>query len=126
LSLGGEAKVARAEITLGLFRAGNEVVSWYGPQARGSEHTRSVAAVVGEPLLSRFDIKFDYVHGRLWMLAVDGRSPVPFNRSGLTLSKLNDGSFRIASIIDGSPAAESGIKGGEIIDAVAGLSSGSL
>jgi hypothetical protein len=126
LPLGGEAKLALAEITLGPFRASNEVVSWYGAQARGSEHTRSVAAVVGEPLVSRFDLKFDYRHGRLWMMPVDGRDPVPFNRSGLNLSKLDDGSFRIASVIDGSPAAESGVKGGEFIDEVAGRASRSL
>jgi S1-C subfamily serine protease len=101
-------------------------VSWYGAQARGSEHTRSVAAVVGEPLVSRFDLKFDYVHGRLWMRPVDGRGPVPFNRSGLNLSKLNDGSCRITGVVDGSPAAESGIKVGEIIDEIAGQASRSL
>jgi hypothetical protein len=126
LSLGKDAKVALAEVTLGPLRAGNEVVSYYGDQPRGSEHTRSVAAVVGEPLLSRFDLKFDYAHGRIWMLPVDDRRPVPFNRSGLNLSKLNDGSFRITSVIGGSPAAELGIKGGEIIDEVAGQPSRSL
>lgn len=125
-SLGGEAKLALAEITLGPFRASNEVASWYGAQARGSEHTRSVAAVVGEPLMSRFDLKFDYVHGRLWMKPLDGRGPVPFNRSGLNLSKLDDGSFRIAGVADGSPAAQLGIKGGEIIDEIAGQASRSL
>ena len=126
LSLGGEAKLALAQITLGPLRAGNEIVSWYGAQARGSEHTQSVAAVVGEPLMSRFDLKFDYVHGRLWMMPVDGRGPVPFNRSGLSLSKLNDGSFRITSVIDGSAAAQSGLKAGEIIDEVAGRPAASL
>jgi len=126
LSLGGEVKLALAEITLGPFRASNEVVSWYGAQARGSEHTRSVAVVVGEPLVSRFDLKFDYLHGRLWMRPVDGRGPVPFNRSGLNLSKLTDGSFRITGVVDGSAAAQSGIKAGEIIDAIAGQASRSL
>ena len=60
------------------------------------------------------------------MRPVDGRGPVPFNRSGLNLSKLNDGSFRITGVVDGSPAAESGIKGGEIIDEIAGQASRSL
>ena len=126
LSLGEEAKLALAEITLGPFRASDEVVTYYGARARGSEHTRSVAAIVGEPLLSRFDLKFDYAHRRLWMMPVDGRGPVSFNRSGLNLSKLSSGYFRVASVIDRSPAAELGIKAGAIIDEVGGRPSGSL
>jgi hypothetical protein len=126
VSPGGGAKLALAEVALGPFRVTNEVVSYYGVQPRGSEHTRTVAAVVGEPLLSRFDLKFDYAHERLWMKPVDDRGPVPFNRSGLNLSKLNDGAFRIANVIATSPAAEIGLKGGEIIDEVAGQPSRSL
>lgn len=120
LSLGGDVKLALGEVTLGPFRAGNEIVSFYGAQPRGSEHTRSVAAVVGEPLLSRFNLKFDYAHRSLWLMPVDGIGPVPFNRSGLNLSKLNDGCFEIAGVIEGSPAAQLGLKRGEIIDQVAG------
>jgi hypothetical protein len=126
LALGGNTKLALADVTLGPFRATNEVVSYYGAQPRGSEHTQSVAAVVGEPLLSRFDLRFDYAHERIWLMPVDDRGPVPFNRSGLNLSKLSDGSFSITSVVSGSPAAESGMKADEIIDEVAGLPSRSL
>jgi hypothetical protein len=122
----GDARFALAEVRLGPIRAGSEVVSYYGNQPRGSEHTRSVAAVLGEPLLSRFDLKFDYAHGRLWMRQLDDKRPVPFNRSGLNLSKQNDGSLRVVSVTAGSPAAEAGIQGGEIIDQVAGYPSRSL
>jgi hypothetical protein len=126
LILGGNVKFALAEVRLGPFRASNEVVSYYGAQRRGSEHTQSVAAVLGELLLSRFDLKFDYAHRRIWMKPVDNRGPVSFNRSGLNLSKLNDGSFSITSVISGSPAADLGVKEGEIIDEVAGQPSRSL
>jgi hypothetical protein len=121
-----DVKFALAELALGPFRVTREIVSYYGVQPRGSEHTRSVAAVAGEPLLSRFDLTFDYAHGRLWMKPLDQRSPLPFNRSGLTLSKSSDGSFRVAGVIAGSPAADSGLKGGEIVDAVGGQPSRAL
>jgi hypothetical protein len=121
-----DVKLALAELALGPFRLTNEMVSYYGVQPRGSEHTRTVAAVAGEPLLSRFDLMFDYAHERLWMKLLDHRSPVPFNRSGLHLSKLGDGSFRVASVIAGSPAADSGLRGGEIIDAVSAQPSRTL
>ena len=116
----------QANVVLGPFRVGNEVLSYYGAQPRGSEHTRSVAAITGEPLLSRFDLRFDYARGRLWMKALSTADPVPYNRSGLNLLKLEDGSFRIASVIPASPAAEAGVQSGGIVAEVGGRPSQSL
>jgi hypothetical protein len=122
----GDVKLALAELAVGPFRLTDEIVSHYGVQPRGSEHTRTVAAVAGEPLLSRFDLTFDYAHQRLWMRRLDDRSAVPFNRSGLNLSKSSDGSFRVASVIAASPAADSGLTDGEIVGEVSGQPSSSL
>jgi len=126
LAVAGNARLVQAEVAIGAFRVGNEVLSYYGPQPRGSEHTRSVAAIAGEPLLSRFDLRFDYAQGRLWMRPLAAAAPVPFNRSGLNLMKLGDGSFRIASVIAASPAAEAGMESGEIVSEVGGQPSASL
>ena len=41
-----------------------------------------MAAVLGEPLLSRFDLIFDYSDGRLWLKQLPHALSVPFNRSG--------------------------------------------
>jgi len=44
----------------------------------------------------------------------------------LNLMKLGDGSFRIASVIAASPAAEAGMESGEIVSEVGGQPSASL
>jgi hypothetical protein len=126
LAVAGNARLVQANLVLGPFRISNEVLSYYGAQPRGSEHTRSVAAITGEPLLSRFDLRFDYARGRLWMKALPTADPVPFNRSGLNLLKLEDGSFRVASVIPASPAAEAGVQTGVILAEVDGRPSQSL
>jgi hypothetical protein len=124
--LGRDTRAALGVVALGPFSLTHEVVSYYGPQIRGSEHTRSVAAVVGEPLLSRFDLLFDYGSGVLWLKPLAGSAPSPFNRSGLWLSKSPDGTFQVASVSAASPAAEAGVKSGEIVDELAGESARSL
>jgi hypothetical protein len=126
LPVGGNTKVVRAEVMLGSFRISDEVLSYQGSQARGSEHTRSVAAVTGEPMLSRFDLSFDYAHGRLWLKPLAVTGPVPFNRSGLNLLKVEDGSFRIASLVPQSPATEAGLQTGDIVTEVGGQPARSL
>jgi hypothetical protein len=121
-----DVRVALAELQLGPFTLAHEVVSYYGAQPRGSEHTRSVAAIAGEPLLSRFDLMFDYPHGLLWLKPLPNAAANPFNRSGLLLSKAADGAFRVSAVLSGSPAAEAGIKEGDVIEAVASQPSQSL
>lgn len=126
LAVGRDTKVALGVITLGPYSLNQEVVSYYGAQPRGSEHTRSVAAVLGEPLLSRFDLIFDYAGGRLWLEPLPDSLPVPFNRSGLSVSKAPDGAFTVSSVVADSPAADAGIKSGDLIDEVGGRPSQSL
>jgi hypothetical protein len=125
-ALGKDIRVALGDITIGPYSLTHEVVSYYGAQPRGSEHTRSVAAVLGEPLLSRFDLTFDYAAGLLWLKPLSDRSAVPFNRSGLSLSKAAGGLFAVSNVIAGSPAADAGIKSGDLIEAVDGQPSRSL
>lgn len=126
LTVGNETKVALGDITLGPYPLTHEIVSYYGAQPRGSEHTRSVAAVLSEPLLSRFDLIFDYADGLLWLKPLLDRSPVPFNRSGLSPAKTPDGAFSAANVIAGSPADDAGMKVGDLIDEVGGQPSQSL
>jgi C-terminal processing protease CtpA/Prc len=82
--------------------------------------------VLGEPLLSRFDLVFDYAGGKLWLKPLADRAPVPFNRSGLLLSKAADGSFRVAGVMAGSPAAQEGLRSDDVIDDVDGHPAASL
>jgi hypothetical protein len=112
--------LATGEVRIGPFRLPGEVVSDYGPAERGSEHTRAVAGVLGEPLLSRFDATYDYARKTVWFSPVAGLGPLPYNRAGLSLAKGDDGAFAVARVLKASPAAEAGLFEREIVDAVDG------
>lgn len=63
----GSQWFSKGTVGIGPFKLDNETVSYFGPAERGSEYTRSVAAVAGEPLLSRFDAVYDYGHETVWL-----------------------------------------------------------
>lgn len=77
----GSAKLSRGAISIGPFRLANETVAYLGPAERGSEYTRSVAAIIGEPLLSRFNAVYDYGHETVWLDLLPDVPPLPFEKS---------------------------------------------
>jgi S1-C subfamily serine protease len=116
----GDARYSSGTIGLGPFTLPGEVVSYYGPAERGSEYTRAVAGIYGEPLLSRFDAAYDYSRGLVWLDPVAEAQPVPFDRSGLSLAKTDGGAFAVSAVPAGSPAEAAGFKKGDVVDAVDG------
>lgn len=119
----GEVRYSLGVVEVGPIRLAGETLSYYGPAERGSEYTRSVAAILGEPLLSRFDATYDYSRNLVWLNPVDGIGVLPFGRSGLLLEKLDDGNFAVYSTVPGSPAAQAGLKKGDVVSAIAGKAS---
>lgn len=116
----GDTKVSKGRIGLGPLQLQDELVSYYGPAERGSEYSRAVAGVYGEPLLSRFKSTYDYSRYMVWLEPLPGVGPLPFDRSGLSLAKA-DGSLKISAVMAGSPADEAGIRTGDMITSIQGL-----
>jgi hypothetical protein len=54
-------------VSLGPFSMDNVKVAYFGQPERGSESTHSVAAIAGEPLLSRFNAVYDYGRQTVWL-----------------------------------------------------------
>jgi hypothetical protein len=52
---------------LGPFKLSDQKLAYFGRGERGSESTVSVAAIAGEPLLSRFNAVYDYGHETVWL-----------------------------------------------------------
>ncbi|HEV8407756.1 MAG TPA: aspartyl protease family protein, partial [Sphingomicrobium sp.] len=75
----GSAKLSKARIGLGPFVLEDETAAYLGQAERGSEYTRSVAAIIGEPLLSRFDAVYDYGHRTVWLDPIPGAGAVDFD-----------------------------------------------
>lgn len=116
----GDARYSKGDVALGPFRLSGELVSYYGPALRGSEYTRAVAGIYGEPLLSRFDATYDYSRGTVWLDRIPDAQPVPFDRSGLTLTKADGGALTVAAVMPDSPAEAAGFKKGDRVTAIDG------
>jgi hypothetical protein len=114
----GDAKVSTGSVGIGPFDLRGELVSYYGPAERGSEYTRAVAGILGEPLLSRFKATYDYSSATVWLEQLQNIAPLPFDRSGLSLSKADGGQFKVTAVTPNSPAQDAGIRVGDLVSAV--------
>jgi len=75
----------------------------------------------------RFTVTFDYPHSRIY-LKPNSRfnDPFEFNMAGLVLRTLRSGAWEVMDVLPNSPGSAAGIKKGESIVAVDGLSSSSI
>ena len=122
----GSTKISRASVGVGPFDLTQELVSYYGPAERGSEYTRAVAGIYGEPLLSRFKSTYDYSRNAVWLEPLPEMKPQPFDRAGLSLVKGDNGVLKVASIAAGGPAEQAGIAKDDLITAIQGVPSAKL
>lgn len=122
----GATKVTHGSVGVGPFDLNDELVSYYGPAERGSEYSRAVAGIYGEPLLSRFKSTYDYSGGVVWLEPLPEVKPQPFDRSGLSLAKAEGGALKVASVAGGSPAQKAGIAKDDLIGAIQGIPSTKL
>jgi hypothetical protein len=73
------SKLSKGAVRLGPFELRDETVAYFGPAERGSEFTRSIAGIIGEPLLSRFNAVYDYSRSTVWLDPLPGAGPVLFD-----------------------------------------------
>jgi hypothetical protein len=76
----GKAKdsewLSTGTVSVGPFTLENSSISYYGAGERGSESTHSVAGIVGEPLLTRFNAVYDYGRQTVWLDPLSEKRPV--------------------------------------------------
>jgi hypothetical protein len=120
LPLAGAA-LSRGEVGIGPFALAGETVSYYGPAERGSEYTRAVAGVYGQPLLSRFNATYDYRRGKVWLEPLGEAAAMPANRAGVLVARATPGGpLSVAAVAPGAPGAEAGLKPGDVIQSIDG------
>ncbi len=81
--------------------------------------------IVGNQLLSRFNVIFDYIQGQLYLKPYKLRQkPFDMDRSGLVILAygLNFNQYVIKDILENSPAAEADIRTGDVLVKVQGFS----
>ncbi len=77
-------------------------------------------------MLANFTVAFDYRRGEIGWRFVGGYRQPPFPRSGLRLLKDRRNDARVVAVIDGSPAAEAGIRERDRLVAIDGVSTADL
>jgi hypothetical protein len=107
-------------LTIGPFRMA-EIIAYDGPVDVGSESTHAFAAVLGQPLLSRFNSTYDYSSGKVRLQVLPDEGLKAFDRSGLLLSKDPGKPFKVDGVIAESSAARSGMQSGDPILTVNGI-----
>jgi predicted aspartyl protease len=87
---------------------------------QGAFSSISEAGNVGQQVLARFAVTFDYAGARMCLAPVPGYVAPPLNRSGLILMKRDPATLEVVSVIEGSPAAEAGMRQGDVVESLGG------
>lgn len=117
--VGNGTFVSRAPVGIGPFVRSREVVM-YEPNPDAELYTVE-AAILSEAFIDGFVATFDYARRGVWLQELP-RAPTPYNRSGVVASKQPAGTFVVRFVVAGSPAAAAGIRPGDVITAVDGVS----
>lgn len=126
--LGGPSRgtVARVKrLQLGTVTV-NDVVVDMSRQTQGALSYAAPAGNIGSGLLRRFTITLDYPRQRIHF-APNRRTNVPdsYDRAGLWINR-EHGAFRVVAVVDASPAALAGVREGDLIVAVDGVSAATI
>ncbi len=93
----------------------------------GAAKAALTAGNIGGDLLKRYTVTLDYAHQTLWLQPNElAGSREVFDRSGLWISRANDGSIEVADVTPQSAAAAVGLVVGDRIQSVDGRSAKSV
>ncbi|UCF79770.1 MAG: aspartyl protease family protein [Candidatus Eiseniibacteriota bacterium] len=85
------------------------------------------AGALGQEVLRRFNVVFDYAHSRI-ILEPNGHfdEPFEFNMAGIQFIRASQGGFQVTRVIPGSPASDAGLRAGDYISQINGQTAGQL
>jgi hypothetical protein len=95
-------------------------------QTEGTDAERSVAGVIGNAMLSRFTVTFDYARQFVYLHRnrLFGK-PFSYDRSGMWVNQARR-SFVVEYVMAGSPAQRAGVHAGDLIASVDGKHTASM
>lgn len=124
---GGETtgRVGRvSELTIGKFKISNPI-AMFSLDKKGALASTALQGNLGAMILRKFRLFLDYDHNRI-IFEPNATFAEPFDRASSGLGIQADGkdyrTFRIADVLDDSPASEAGLKANDVITAIDGTS----
>jgi hypothetical protein len=109
------------ELVLGKQRLDNVVVMLTRPDA-GAAGNPSEAGNIGQDVLSRFNLHFDYRRQQMVLMPRAGAPDTNYAMAGIRVTKKKEqpDRFDVIDVMPGSPAAQAGLKQGDAIVAANG------
>ena len=107
----------------GVVMAGNEINdirTSYSANTQGSMADSRYDGLIGNALLERFDVIFDFVKCEIWLRPNKNISKAAIHHSGIVLTPRND-CWIVNGLIDGGNAEKAGLKRGDVVVAINGL-----
>lgn len=127
-SIGGEfqSTIARMKsIEIGPYRMADPLVGLSTTES-GALASEDYAGNIGNELLDRFTVTLDYEHRQVWLEpGARYEERRNFSRFGAGLAKYGE-EVRATQVTPGSPAAEAGLKEGDVVTAVDGKPAAAL
>jgi aspartyl protease/PDZ domain-containing protein len=123
--LGGETKVLVSRgtsFTLGKLVI-DEPLVYVSQDTAGALASRDFDGIIGGELLRKFKVIFDYPRHRLiFEKNSNSARPVEYDMSGIRLRAGGNDlrTFRVSQVLENSPAAEGGLREGDVLTAIAG------
>lgn len=129
--LGGETKLLI--IRAGSFALGSSVIpkpiTYISQDNEGALASSQYDGVIGSEILRRFKVIFDYARRRLILERnVHYDDAVEYDMSGMSVRAYGSDfkTFRVQQVIDGSPAASVGVRVGDMLVGIDGVSTSQL
>ena len=119
---GGESRNWASRVDM-LALGGNTIMGFVGrytQDKKGAFSSISEAGNIGNEILPNFVVTFDYGHEQMWLEPRPDFKPLPFSRSGMSLSKATPDAFTIVNTVAGGPAESAGLKKGDVITTIDG------
>ncbi|MGH8162479.1 MAG: aspartyl protease family protein, partial [Gammaproteobacteria bacterium] len=115
-----KGRVARGgKLTIGSVAVNDPVVALRTTK-RGGGVDKTIVGNIGARILKRFTVTFDYADKVMYLKPNENYGkPMNYDRSGMAFKQTRQG-FPVVGVMKGGPAAQAGIKIGDIITAVDG------